>query len=408
MPGMENITVILGLALAGALAAAVAFALAWRRSRGPVAQVDPNALVEQVVRVTGQAFQAHLRTGQADIRAGNAELARERDVFDTKWEPLIAKVNEEMSGIRGLVNELQKDRAAQHEGLTESLRNAADQQRHLIASTQRLNDILGNSQTRGQWGERMADDILRSAGMIEGVNYRKQLTTSAGTRPDFSFDLPDGRLLPMDVKFPLEAYVRYLEAGTAHEEETAVKDFGKAVWRHIRETARRDAYRESISTVGFVLMFIPNERVYSFIHEHHARLLDQALSARVVVCSPFTLFGMVSLVRQAMDTIALERSSQEILDHLAVFAEEWDRYVEKARLAELHLTRLNSAFGELTTTRQRKLERSLDRIEDLKTRTPKPVLAGAADSDGLAHHEQATAAGRPSEVSAPEGLAGSG
>ena len=399
MRRMENTTVILGFALAGALAAAVAFALAWRRGRGPVSRVDPNALMEQVVRVTGQAFQTHLQTGRADIRAGHAELARERDVFDTKWEPLLARFNEEMSGIRGLVAELQKDRAAQHEGLTESMRNAADQQRHLIASTQRLNDILGNTQTRGQWGERMADDILRSAGLIEGVNYRKQLTTSAGTRPDFSFDLPDGRLLHMDVKFPLEGYVRYLEAGTPDEEAAAVKDFGKAVWRHIRETARRDAYRESISTVGFVLMFVPNERVYAFIHEHHARLLDQALSVRVVVCSPFTLFGMVSLVRQAMDTIALERSSQEILDHLVLFTEEWERYVDKAELVERHLGRLNSAFGELRTTRQRKLERSLDRIEDLKTRTPRPVLAGAADRDGPAP---------PAPAPAPEELAESG
>ena len=397
MPGMDIITVILGLALVGTLGAAAAFALAWRRGRGPVPPVDPNALVEQVVRVSGQEFQTHLQTGRAEIRAGHAEIARERDVFDTKWEPLVARVNEELSGIRGLVAELQKDRAAQHEGLTESLRNAADQQSRLLDSTRRLNDILGNSQARGQWGERMADDILRSAGLIEGVNYRKQLTTGAGTRPDFSFDLPDGRLLHMDVKFPLEAYVRYLESGTLDEEAAAVKDFGRAVWRHILETSRRDAYRESISTVGFVLMFVPNERVYAFIHEHHARLLDQALSVRVVVCSPFTLFGMVSLVRQAMDTIALERSSQEILDHLAAFTEEWGRYVAKVELVERHLGRLNSAFGELTTTRQRKLERSLDRIEDLKTRTPKPVLSGTADTKGLAP-----------PATAPEELAGSG
>ena len=144
-------------------------------------------------------------------------------------------------------------------------------------------------------------------------------------------------------------------------------------------------------------MFVPNERVYAFIHEHHAQLLDQALSVRVVVCSPFTLFGMVSLVRQAMDTIALERSSQEILDHLAVFTEEWGRYVAKVELAERHLGRLNSAFGELTTTRQRKLERTLERIEDLKTHTPNPALSNASDSDGLAP-----------AAPAPEELAGSG
>ena len=394
MPGMENITVILILALAGAAGMAVAFALAWRRGRSRVPQVDPNTLVEQVVRVAGQSFRTHLE-------AGHSELARERDVFEAKWDPLVSRVNEELSGIRGLVTELQKDRAAQHEGLAESLRNAADQRRRLIDSTQRLNDILGNSQARGQWGERMADDILRAAGMIEGVNYRKQLTTAAGTRPDFSFSLPDGRLLHMDVKFPLDGYLRYLEAETPDAEATAVKDFGKAVWHHIRETARREAYQESISTVGFVLMFVPNERVYAFIHEHHDQLLDQALSVRVVVCSPFTLFGMVSLVRQAMDTIALERSSQEILDHLAGFTEEWGRYVAKLDLVDRNLGRLNSAFRDLTTTRQRKLERSLDRIEELKTRTPKLAFADVADSDRPAASVAAPA-------STPEGLARSG
>ncbi|MXX64049.1 MAG: DNA recombination protein RmuC [Acidimicrobiia bacterium] len=376
MSGMDNLTVIIITALVSGLVVSIGFLLGGRRKGesvfkrdpGPPEEPSPADMLDPIIRLAGQTFQSHLQ-------AGNAELARQREVFDTKWSPLVAGMNQELSDIRGLVTDLQKDRAVQHEGLTEKLRNAEEGQRNLLSSTQRLNDILGNSQARGQWGERMADDILRTVGMIEGVNYRKQMTTASGTRPDFSFELPDGRLLHMDVKFPLESYVRYLESENSSDQAVAAKDFGKALKGHILETAGRDSYQESISTVGFVLMFVSNESIYSFIHEHHGGLLELALSKGVVVCSPFTLFGMLSLVRQAMDTLALEKSSQEILDHLGTFSEEWARYVEKTEKVALHLGRLNKAFHDLTGTRQRKLERELDRIDELKTRHSGPSLS---------------------------------
>ena len=60
---------------------------------------------------------------------------------------------------------------------------------------------------RGQWGERMAEDVLRLAGFVENVNYRKQVQIEGGTgRPDYTFELPKGHVLYMDVKFPLAAY----------------------------------------------------------------------------------------------------------------------------------------------------------------------------------------------------------
>ena len=223
----------------------------------------------------------------------------------------------------------------------------------------------------------MADDILRAAGLIEGVNYLKQETTAAGTRPDFTFLLPDGQRLHMDVKFPLESYARHLEAESELEERQAIKDFGRAVRAHIKQIAAREAYRDAATTVGYVLMFIPNDGVYAFIHEHCREVFDEALGSQVVICSPSTLFAMLSLVRQAMDTVSLERSSREILDHLACFAEQWQKYSEQFDLVGRHLDRLTGAFDELSGTRSRQLEKQLDRIEDLKQRSGHESLAAA-------------------------------
>ena len=71
----------------------------------------------------------------------------------------------------------------------------------LLKSTGDLNNVLSSSQARGQWGERMAEDLLKAAGLIEGINYEKQDTISGGGRPDYTFLMPPDRVLYMDVKF---------------------------------------------------------------------------------------------------------------------------------------------------------------------------------------------------------------
>lgn len=372
---METILLITALVIAALTA--IGFALAWDRQRRSEPAVDPEAMLERLVGVADRTFQAHLATGRA-------QLEHQRAIIDQKWDGVTTKVNEELHELRDLFAELQKERAAQHAGLTENLRNAARQQDLLLRSTRRLNDILVNRQARGQWGERMADDILRAAGMVEGINYHKQRTTAAGTRPDFTFLLPDGQLLHMDVKFPLEAYARYVETTSDLERRKELRDFGTAVLGHVRTLASRDAYKESVTTVGYVLMFVPNDGIYAFIHEHHRKVFDEALESRVVICSPATLFAMLALVRQAMDTLAMERSSREILDHLGRFTDQWQRYVKKFDLVGLHLGRLNSAFDDLSSTRRNQLERQLDRIEELKNRAGQQALEDAADAEPAA------------------------
>lgn len=359
-----------------AVLAAAGFAAAWARGRRSEPVIPPQVMLDRAMEAAERALAARLETGQA-------HLANQQDAFDRKWDPVTARVNEELSGIKSLVTQLQQERAAQSARLNESLRSSAERQKELLDTTQRLNDVLVNKQARGQWGERMADDILRAAGLIEGVNYLKQETTAAGTRPDFTFLLPDGQRLHMDVKFPLESYARHLEASSETEARQAIKDFGRAVRDHIKQIAAREAYRDAATTVGYVLMFIPNDGVYAFIHEHSREVFDEALESHVVICSPSTLFAMLSLVRQAMDTVSLERSSQEILDHLACFTEQWQKYSEQFDLVGRHLDRLKGAFDDLSGTRSRQLERQLDRIEELKKRSGHEALAAAraADSD---------------------------
>ena len=370
-----------------------------------------NAVVEQVLAVAGESLDGRLRTGTAELEHRRQVIDQRVDGmqqrFDEKLGSVVKTIEDrlaavdrlvaervggvtevvgervgsmsrslgqhvtsmggELQELRSLVGQLQKERAQQHGQLVESLQSATAQQRALTETTQQLREALASPQARGQWGERMAEDVLRSAGLREGLNYRKQTSIEGGTKPDFTFLLPDQLVLHMDVKFPITNYLRHLEAGTDSEAAAARDRFLKDVRERVKEITSR-GYAAPDTTVGYVLMFIPNESVFGFIHEHDPLLLDDALTQQVVLCSPTSLFAVLAVVRQAVDTLAVERASEEILECLVRFGDQWDRFSGQIDKVDRHLQTLTNSFTELAGTRRRQLERQLARIDDVRTR----------------------------------------
>lgn len=274
--------------------------------------------------------------------------------------------------VTDLVRGIEKDREAKFGQLAEQIRNVGDQASALTASTNTLGAALANSRARGQWGERMAEDIFQIMGLREGVNYRKQETMDAnGSRPDFTFLLPKGETLNMDVKFPLDNYVRYLES----EEDSDRSAFLRDVRQKVREVSSRGYIDTSQGTLDYVLLFIPNESVYSFIHENDPSLLDDALKSKVIWCSPSTLYCVLAVVRQAVDNFAMEQTSNQIISLMGAFNEQWQRYQKSVDTLGNRLDSTQRAYEQVRGTRSRSLERPLGKIEELRQQRRLPVEA---------------------------------
>jgi len=212
----------------------------------------------------------------------------------------------------------------------------------------------------------MADDVLRTAGMIEGVNYRKQTAIEGGTIPDITFLLPRDLLLHMDVKFPVNNYLRHLEATTDGERQTTLTAFTRDVRARVKELTTR-GYADPVTTAGYVLLFIPNESVYAFIQEHDRDLGDFALSHDVVLCSPFTLFAVLGVIRHAVDCALIERASDEILVSLGRFGEQWGRFSDQLDRLGKQIGTVQTTYDDLAGVRRRQLEKRLDEIDNLRT-----------------------------------------
>ena len=331
-----------------------------------------TAAADMAARMAGEKLGDSLATG-----------AKHLDLRVAAFDEKAAGLDAHLQRMEELMAGLKLAGAEQHGQLITNLRAATASTQALAETTQHLRQALASPKARGQWGERMADDVLRTAGMVEGVTYRKQTAIAGGAIPDITFFLPGGRLLHMDVKFPVDNYLRHLEAENDHEREATAKAFLKDVRARVRELSGRESYINAEETLDEVLLFIPNESVWAFIHERDPQLIDVAMGQKVVLCSPVSLFAVLAVIRQAVDQTRLERTSNEILECLSAFRGQWKKYAEAVDVVERRFQQVQKGFDDLTGTRRKMLERELDRIDDLRSERGLPEPASArGDGEG--------------------------
>jgi len=300
---------------------------------------------------------------------GDRTLEAKRKLIDQRLEEMGGK----LTTVTHLMQTLEKQRAETHGTLTAHLERSTQATQQLHDTAAQLREALANPQRRGQWGERMAEDVLRLAGMIEGINYRKQ-NQSEGRRPDFTFLLPDDQVVHMDVKFPLVNYLKMLDAKDEFSRTAAANQFLKDVRQRLREVQDRGYIDSAGRSLDLLLVFIPNEQIYGFVHESDPGLIDESMRQRVVLCSPLTLYVVLAVIRQAADNFRVQMTSTRILQLLGKFKEEWDNYTRVMGAMGKKLDDAVEEYRRLTGVRTRQLDRQLDLIEDLR--------ASRTDSDG--------------------------
>ena len=349
-----------------------------RREAGQERDAAVQAALQQAALLQREQLSAQIAAGQSDLSA-------KKDVIDARLDQVRNEMRGELHRLGELVGDLGRRSSEQFGRVEQSLRTQAEVTQTLSVSAQSLREALASPKARGQWGERMAEDVLRIAGFQEHINYVKQ-TAMEGARslPDFTFFMPKQHVLYMDVKFPLSAYLRYLEADNDVERSLHRETFIRDVRLRVKELAQREYARAGDRpAVDYVLLFLPNESIAGFIHEQDPDLVEHALRQRVVLCSPLTLFAMLGVIRQAFDQFMMEQTSNEMLQLLSKFTQQWAKYGESLDKVQSRFEALAKDFEHLVTTRRRQLERPLLQLDALRNQRGVALDGELLDGDLL-------------------------
>lgn len=298
-----------------------------------------------------------------DRELSTQELQNKKELIDAT----LGQLKGELEKVQNLMTGIEKNSEGKFALISGSI---ATQNKETVKLTEiigNLNKVLTPAQSRGKWGERMAEDILKLVGMKEGVNYTTQKTlNSSRRRPDFTFILPQDKIVNMDVKFPFDNYRRYceeMENEVAREEYK--KEFLKNARTQIKDVTTRDYINTDADTLDYVIIFIPLEQAYSFIMEHDKNFIDYALEQKVIVCSPWTLYAYLSVIRQSIDNFNMERSAGKILELMNSFSKQWNSFKDSMKKVGDKIDSLQKEFDILSTTRTNQLEKPLRQIDEL-------------------------------------------
>ncbi len=347
---------IIGFIVGAILGAAIAVVVGVVRSRAAARQseIAVQQMRETFAALAGEALDAN---AERLTRQAATTLEGKKALIDQA----VQAVNERLEQVRAVLQRVEAERKQDFGRLSSSVAG-------LTLTAGKLHEMLASTQRRGAWGERMAEDVLRLAGLEEGINYEKQSSADAESgRPDFTFYLPNDLKANMDVKFPLERYRGYIDAEGDEPRAQELRGLVQAVRGHVKAVAARGYIDPKIPTVPYVIVFIPNEQIYGLVLSEQPDLIDEALRQRVVLASPLTLYAMLCVVRQAAEHANIMKTADEVLTLLAQFTREWGKYNEAFDKLGQRIEQTRDEYESLRTTRTNMLQRPLDKIDQLRT-----------------------------------------
>jgi DNA recombination protein RmuC len=307
-----------------------------------------------------EASAAQMEANRAAMDASRTLIGQQMDGKKALIDQSLLAVNERLEMVRQFVGRIEADRKQDFGRLAGAVTQ-------LSQTTGELHKMLASTQRRGAWGERMAQDVLRLAGMEENINYVRQSTEDAENgRADFTFMLPNDLKVNMDVKFPLEKYKAYLDSDSDAGRAQCAKDLCAAVRGHIRAVAGRGYIDPSVPTVPYVIMFIPSEQIFSLVLSCEPDLMDEALSKKVVMASPLTLYAKLAIMRQAAENFNVMKTAGEIVALVGQFRKQWQVYNEELDKLGKRIEQVSEQFGTVRVTRSNMLQRPMDKIEELQ------------------------------------------
>ncbi len=356
--------------------------LAALRQAGAVADTAQQQRYEALSRQVAQ------QGAQVDTlrRETVAALSSNRDSVDTRLEAVRQSVETQLAGIRSdNAVQLEQMRATVDEKLSRTLndrlsssfkqvseqleavyRGLGDMQ-SIASGVGDLKRVLGNVKTRGILGEVQLEAILSE--ILAPGQYEKNIATKPGSaeRVEFAVKLPveEGEpvLLPIDSKFPGDAYEHLRDAQDAGDTE-AVAAARKTLELRIKAEAKdiRDKYLSVPATTNFGIMFLPFEGLYAEVVSTPGLVETLARDYRVNVAGPSTMAALLNSLQMSYQTFRLQKQTDDVLRVLTAVKAELPRYQDALRQASRQIATAGRTVDSIITTRTNVIERKLDSI----------------------------------------------
>lgn len=333
---------------------------------------DEKRLTEQFEAIGGKS----LRANQEALSKFLTDRLQDADKLSQ------AELDERKVAIEALVKPISETLHKTREQLVqldERVRASGESNKSLKEETQRLTKALSRPEIRGQYGEIQLRRVAELAGMTGYCDFTEQVSVRDEDgqlqRPDMIVTLPNERIIVVDAKANINAYIEAVNATTDEERERQMNRFA----RHMTEQVKKLADKKYWSlfdgnSAEFVVMFVPGDHFIDAALARNPDLLDIAAQQGVIMASPSTLIGLLravhvgwreqSLTEQAAELFEL---GKELHDRAATAFEHAGKLGDSIRMS---VDRYNKLVGSIDS----RMMPTLKKFEDAGAKSGKGLV----------------------------------
>ncbi len=318
--------------------------------------IVPKALMEAndyLVRTAKESLTSETKQSRIDLENKRKEIER-----------MVKSMDE-------YLKEAEKERIDSYATLKSSVEESRKITEQLSVNTENLKNVLSDNQVRGQFGERVADDLLKMAGFVKGVDYEfNKQQEGSKTRPDFAVFLPDGTRINVDSKFPYASLQKMSDTDDNGMKKKYMKDFERDVKEKIKQVTSRDYINPEDKTVDFVILFIPNEMIFSYVYDKMPEISQEAMENKVILAGPFSFTAILRMIKQSYENFRVQKNIYTIINHVKAFEKEFDNFSGEFYKIGDRISSLQKQYDVVSSTRFNQLIRKIDRVKEEGNQIP--------------------------------------
>ena len=296
------------------------------------------------------------------------KLAQMQENNEKKLEQMRATVDEKLH--KTLETRLSESFKTVSERL-EQVHKGLGEMQNLAQGVGDLKKVMSNVKTRGILGELQLSSILEQ--IIPPSQYEKNIATKPGSRDvvEYAIKLPGKDdhpvYIPVDAKFPIEAYNRLLDAYDAAD-TNAVAIASKEIETAIKKSAKdiHEKYIYPPNTTDFGIMFLPVEGLYAEVVRNTALFETLQNEYKILVAGPTTLSALLTSLQMGFKTVAIEKRASEVWNVLGAVKTEFVKFSEVLDKAQKKINQASNDMDKLVGARTKKIMVQLNKIEQVE------------------------------------------
>lgn len=287
-----------------------------------------------------------LRLSAENMKKHQASASSTLAEKEKAFESMIVPIKQALEKTEKQISNIEKDRKQSYGALSQHLKTMAETQQALQLETRNLVSALSRPEIRGQWGELTLKRLAELAGMVNHCDFYEQTETEGEDgklRPDMLVKMPGGREIVVDVKTPLDAYLRATNSQDEKEQKLLLSKHSKNVKERVRELASKKYWSQFKRSPDFVVLFIPGDQFLSSALDQDPGLLEYAMTEKVILATPSSFVALLRAIAYGWR----QESLAENAEHIRGIGSEL--YVRLTTFSE-HLNKLGRSLNSSVQT----------------------------------------------------------